>query len=240
MADTNARQQEIIRPPEAAPSPGPQEQKRERIAKVMTGASTTEALVGAGAVVLTILGLIGIFPTYMAAVASIAVGAALLSEGAGITAQYSELMSRMNGSRYETAQVGGGMTTQMLGGLAGISLGILALVGIAPEVLLPVAAIVFGGTILLGSTAPLQVESAVDRGPMESASQHRAHEAVQAAEGSRMLVGLGSAVLGILVLAGVGAAGTLTLVALLGIGAAELLGGSALGARMGMVLRSAR
>ena len=51
-------------------------------------------------------------------------------------------------------------------------------------------------------------------------------------------MGLGSVVLGILVLANVGAPLILTLVALLGLGAAELIGGSALGARMGLALRA--
>lgn len=221
--------------------PRPERGKERRIAKVMTGVSSTEALVGAGATVLGILGLVGIWPFYMAAVATIVIGAALVIEGAGIAAQYRNIMSQMNGSRYERAELGGGATNQTLGGLAGITLGILALVGVVPSTLLPVAVIVFGSAIVLGATAPRELESAVERYERyrhtESESRHVAHEAVQATEGTQVLVGLGSIVLGILVLTDVGAPAILILVALLSIGAAEFLRGSALGSRMGLALR---
>lgn len=239
MADMNVRQQEIVVPPEAGQARGPHEQRRRRTTKVIAGASTTEAIVGAGAAVLAIVGLAGIFPTAMAPIAAIAVGAALLSEGAAAAAQYSELMSRSNGSRYEGASPGAGMSTQMFGGIAGVTLGVLALLGIAPFALLSIAVIVFGASILLGTAAPMQVETMVER-HHEQEPHPVAQQAVQAAEGGRVLVGIASAVLGILVLTGVGDPLTLTLSALLTVGAAEFLGGSTLGARLGMALRSNR
>lgn len=239
MADMNVRQQEIVVPPEAGPVRGRQEQRRRRTAKVIAGASTTEAIVGAGAAVLAIVGLAGVWPTYMAAIAAIAVGAALLSEGAGAAAQYSELMTRSNGSHYEKAVTGTGMSTQMFGGLAGVTLGVLALLGIAPMTLLSVSVIVFGASVLLGTAAPMEVESMVER-RYETEPHPIAQQAVQAAEGGRVLVGIASAVLGILVLTGVGDPMILILSALLTIGAAEFLGGSTLGARLGMALRSNR
>ena len=51
----------------------------------------TEALVGAGAVILAIVGLAGLEAFYMAAIATIAVGAAFLLEGAVLMVKQAEM-----------------------------------------------------------------------------------------------------------------------------------------------------
>lgn len=196
--------------------------------EVILAGSATEAIAGAGAVVLSILGLLGVAPTIMAAIATIAVGAALIIEGGSIAAR----LSRFSNGRQKA--VGSGITTETFGGVAGVTLGILALVGIAPFTLMPIAAIVMGAAILIGAGATQQVEQAIhERGYGGEAM----HQVVDTSIGARVLVGLGVATLGVLVLVGVGAPVSLTLIAMLALGAAELLFGSALGARVANVMR---
>lgn len=223
MDSISQHEQEYVRPqtPEM-------ERRRESVARTLVGISSTEAVLGGGAAVLGILGLIGIFPVYMAAIAALGIGAAFLVEGGGIASRYSQL-SALNGRRRTAAMLGGGTSAEVLGGLGGITLGILALVGIQPMVLLPVAVIVFGGALVFGTSATARAATA-----LESYEEHErpaAQEAVRAAEGARVLVGLGAVTLGILVLADIGFPMVLTLVSMLALGGMTFLSGSALGAR---------
>ncbi len=98
---------------------------------------------------------------------------------------------------------------------------------------MPVAAIVMSGAILIGAGAEERIENVIH----ERLPHDHMHQAVNATQGARVLVGLGVGTLGVIVLAGVGAPIVLTLVALLALGAAEMLFGSAFGARMGRALR---
>ena len=95
----------------------------------------TEALVGAGAVILAIVGLAGLEAFYMAAIATIAVGAAFLLEGAVLMAKQAEMT---------TSEGTPSLSAELLGGAVGIVLGILALVGVVPTILLAVALLVYG------------------------------------------------------------------------------------------------
>ena len=56
-------------------------------------ALTTELLLALGAVVLSIIGLVGVFPTYLAAIATIGLGVMLLFEGASVVFRSYELLS---------------------------------------------------------------------------------------------------------------------------------------------------
>lgn len=197
-------------------------------AEVMLGGSTTEALAGGGAAVLAILALLGVLPLVLGSIATIAVGAALMIEGGSIAARWNRLEE---GAHYATA--GGGLTVEMLGGAAGVVLGILSLIGIASGILLPIAVLIMGGALLIGAGPAEQIEMLVHH---ETPGGEHLHQAVNATQGARVLVGLGAGTLGVLVLAGVGVPVVLTLVALLALGAAEFLFGSALGARMARAL----
>ena len=104
-----------------------------------------------------------------------------------------------------------------------MALGILALVDVDPSILVPAAVIVFGGAIVLDNarSATTLVAPRVDSlGPIATASG-----------GGELLVGVGATALGILALVG-GAPVTLSLVALLALGAATFLVGSAVGAKV--------
>lgn len=203
-------------------------------AATLAGGSSLELIGGGAAAVLAIIALTGTLPFYMTTIATIVIGGALLAHGAAVTARWTDTMRRAGDDRAEM-EIGRGVGSEFLGGAAAIVLGILALAGVMPLVLLPVAMIVVGGTILLG--APAQPEIARLAPDRDRRMSRITREAVEGTSGGMVLAGLGAIVLGILALVRVGPADTLVQVSLLAIGVALLLGGSALAARFGRRLQ---
>jgi hypothetical protein len=208
-----------------------------KAAHVAGAGAMVEGIAGLGAVVLAIIGLAGVLPGVLACIATIAIGVALLFQGGAIAARFSSRSSALSGSRVESVPLGGGMTAECLGGLAGLVLGILALVGVAPLILAAIAAIVFGSALIMGAGTAASL-SALDVGRWSGyeASQQIAREAVSAAAGMQVFVGVGSITLGILALLGL-APLILVLVAMLVLGAAVLLSGAAVSSRMLSIFR---
>ncbi len=211
--------------------------------KVIEGSSILELIAGAGAVVLPILGLVGVFPSYLGSIAFIAVGAGMMSQGGGLSAQSRSLMSGARSGNPEAVGVISGMSAEILGGAAVVALGILALLRIAPLPLMAAAAIVAGGALVLGagSTAALSSFRYGAANRLDGTQREVLRESVRAAAGADVLAGLGSIVLGILVLAGVGSGATemtLALIAALSAGGALFLNGTTIGARMTALLAS--
>jgi len=195
--------------------------------------TTAEIIGGAAVIVLTILGLANIAPNLMLAVATIAIGIAMLFEGGSIAAEYSQLVTRTADNTFQTVELGSGMTAEMIAGIAGIVLGILALLGLVPLILSAAAVIVYGVALTLSSGMTMRLN---DLKLEESTETHQraqklAHEAVTAAVGTQVLIGLTVGVLGILALVGM-APTVLVLVALLAIGTSLLLSGGAVGGRL--------
>src|SRR5919108_4582456 len=122
----------------------------ESMARTVATGAGAEAVAGGAAVVLAILGLAGLLPMVLASIAVIAAGAAFLFQGAAVTARHRRLTLEAGGGE---AGIETGMSAEIIGGLAGIALGILALLGVEMMALLAVSAIVFGGTLLFGSPA---------------------------------------------------------------------------------------
>lgn len=205
--------------------------ERQRSMKAVAGGSITEALCGAGTVVLAIIGLAGALPGYMASIATIVFGVALLAQGGSVAARYQQLLRETVPTEWDTRmELGGGMGAEMLGGAAGVVLGILGLLGLGTSVLIPIAVIVFGGTLLLGSAAAADLSS-ISAPVGHERFAHVARQATMAASGTQVLVGVTGVVLGIIALIGIDTA-TVSLVALLVMGAAGLLTGTALSSRM--------
>jgi hypothetical protein len=234
--DTHDFRDQATRPAEAERQQVLQPREEERSAEVITGGSMVEAIGGIATIVLAIVGLAGIFPVYLAGVAAIVLGAALLLQGAAVAARFSELLTETAGTRLTNRQLGGGMTAEFLGGAAGIVLGILALLYVFPGVLLAVATIVFGGVMLLGIGASSRLNALViDRtweGPEREVSRRVAGEMVSASNAAQALVGLAAIVLGILALVGIPYSLILVLVGLLCLGASVTLSGAALSGKM--------
>jgi hypothetical protein len=140
---------------------------------------------------------------------------ATIAAGAGLFFHGAAAASRWKRTNESSAGVG----VEGLGGAGGIVLGILSLIGIVPMVLLPVAAIVLGAAVLLSGP----VEPVLDR----------------SAAGIDVLCGAGAAVLGILALLHIGSVLTMTMIAMLAVGAGLLLSGGVLAARFGRRYRHA-
>ena len=217
------------------PQVEPASRPGERLREAAGAGSAAEALGGAAAVVLAIIGLAGGLPTAMMCIATIVLGGAILLDSLAITARYQHLVRDTWGSeaRSTKAEVGTGVSAESLAGIAGIVLGILALLGYMPETLCAVALIVFGGGLMLGSLARrrFHATSTEHFGAGASSTAMRAlHEATGVATGGDLLIGVGAVVLGILALLGVYPL-TLVLIGLLAVGGAVMLGGSVLGAK---------
>ncbi len=203
----------------------------ERITRgVIAGGSSIETLGGLVALVVTIAGF-SILPFQMAGIAVIALGIALFAQGLAVMSRWRDAVKRFSKTRGTRPQlIGGGVSIEAFAGLIGIVLGIIALSGVNPLVVLPAAVTVFGGALLLGgATQPDLVFLAPERNPKFA---KLTYDAIQTSGGIMVLVGVAASVLGILGLLGVGPILTLTLVALLSIGAALLFAGGALTARL--------
>jgi hypothetical protein len=210
---------------------------KESSLQYVAGGSLVEAIGGLGAVILGIVGLAGVAPQLLASVAALAIGAALLAEGGSLASRYSDLAPDFTGP-YGSQEVGTGVTAELVGGMAGVALGILAILGVEPLVLLAVAAIVFGAALLIGSTATARMNDLRQSASagMSDRARQVAREAVSGATGAQVLVGLAAVALGILALVA-GARETLILIAMLAVGGSILLTGSAVGARIMSLVR---
>jgi hypothetical protein len=198
-------------------------------------ALTTELLLALGAVVLSITGLVRVFPTYLAAIAIIGLGVMWLCEGASVVLRSYELLAEAGAiEKVDASEVSRAVTAECLAGVAGLVLGILALVGTVPLTLMAAAVITYGGMLVLTSGASIWLDrlAVADN----EVVRHLLRSLRGAAADAQLLVGLGGVVLGILALVGIKPL-TLVLVALLAIGASALLRSSALGGFMQDVFR---
>ena len=201
-------------------TPAGRSASRETTYRTSTAGSVIEALGGIGVVALAIIALAGIIPAVLAPIAVIAFGVALAAEGTSIASRYAQLV-RYDGEAVEKTEIGGGAGSEVIGGLAGIVLGILALIGMVPTVLVAAAVITFGASLLLGAGTSARLSS------MVAISGHwMAGDALTGTAGAEVMVGIGSITLGILALTGITPT-TLNLVALLTLGAGAVIEGAA-------------
>jgi hypothetical protein len=187
----------------------------------------TEALGGAAVIVLAILGLMRIDPSLLASIATIVLGAAFLVEGGALAARFMRTARRETATARES--VGGDVAMESMCGAAGIVLGILAIVGIYPMVLVPAAVIVFGAGMLSASGTAWRLTA--QQAPTSAPVRPHWFEEPFDFSGSQVLIGFAGIVLGILALAGYVPL-VLSLVALLALGFGILLGGSWMASRL--------
>jgi hypothetical protein len=206
--------------------------------KIVRGGTVAEGVAGGIGIVLAILGLLYILPQMMLPIATIVLGVAFLLEGGAIASRFSKLLSETAKGRFETSELGVGLTTEFIGGIATVILGILALLRIAPSILMPVSAIVFGATLLFGSGVTARLNHLEEpKSEDYRAFREVAHEAVTVATGVRILLGLSAVVLGIIALSGISWM-ILSLVSLLCVAVSDVTNGSALAAKMMGALHS--
>lgn len=195
-----------------------------RTVVVVESGATLEVLTGLGAVTLTVIGIDGYRSLMMAAVATLLLGIALVMQGGAIASRWRAMLRRLDGIRYDRAELIGGIGTEVFGGVVGVVVAIVALAGVVPRVMIPVAVIVYGAALLLGGAVQPELANLGGR-------DDRA-QAVEASGGIMVIVGIAAAVLGILALLEVGPAIVLALIALLCVGGALTFAGGALAARL--------
>jgi hypothetical protein len=192
-----------------------------------------DALGGVAAIVLAIVGLAGVRPEALASIATIVFGAALLIQGGAMLSEFAQV--EMAAADERLAASGGGISVLFLVGVAGVVLGVLALVGLYAPILTGAAVIAFGAALLLSSLAVwrLLTSPSIATRFETSAPIVRivASEMAAGSTGMQAMAGLAVIVLGILAVCGVYAQ-PLTLIAFLLAGAAILLTGSALSGTM--------
>lgn len=201
-------------------------------AEVILGGALAETLTGAGVVVVSIIGLAGFLPMVMLSIATIGLGMSFLFEGGAVSSRLSNLLSEFSEGRVDIAELGGGLSAEFIAGFGGITLGILSLVGVVPTILTPIAAIAFGLALVIGSG----VKARLNHLSISNRSEHKlvreiAREALIAASGVEILVGMSAIALGVLGIVRIVPV-TLSLVAILSVGGMVLLSGTALGGRM--------
>ncbi len=192
-----------------------------------------DAIGGIATIVLAIIALSGVHPEVILPIAVIVFGAALLIQGGTMLSEYASIIFPAGSTSGSSEQFGvGSLSTLFLVGVAGIVLGILALLGIKADVLSAVAVIAFGGALLLSSNAVrhlymLQSSSTRSGAAPRAGTELLAGEMASGSAGVQMLAGLAAVVLGILGVVGI-YPNVLLLAALIVLGATVILTGSAL------------
>lgn len=199
-------------------------------AAVVATTSGMSSLGSIGAGVLAIIGLCGLAPFYMASIAAIVLGGSLIMSGLGITAEYKMLISSTAGKDFEW--LGGGLTIELLGGVAALVLGILALIGMESMLLLSVDAIALGVVLFFSSSAMARLNNLKIASSGVDESAHKfAYAVVASSLDTQVVIGGAATVLGILAVIGIRPM-LLVLIAFLCVGAALAFSGAALTGRM--------
>jgi hypothetical protein len=197
-----------------------------------------DALGGIATIVLAIIGLSGVKPDVLVSIATIVFGAALLIQAGAMLSEFAQIETMPEAN---VAAGGGGLSSLFLVGVAGIVLGVLALLGLQAAMLTSVAVIAFGAALVLSSSAVWQLLTSRSvavrfqtRAPMVRLI---ASEVAAGSAGVQAMTGLAVIVLGILAVCGV-FTGPLTLIALLVAGGSLVLTGSTLSGTMIGFMRS--
>lgn len=203
-----------------------------RLAMAFLGGSSAELIGGVAAIVLTILGLSNVAPGFMVTIATIVLGGAFLLQGGAVAAEYRDIMMRTSNTDLSRSEWGGGMSADIVAGVAGIVLGVLGLIGIATQVLIGAAVITFGAALAMsyGTVQGLNDLRLELHDELAPSTKRVARQALVGAAGTQVLVGVGVIVLGILTLVDI-APMELSLISLLIVGASLVISGSAVGGR---------
>jgi hypothetical protein len=181
----------------------------------------TEGAAGVAVIVLAIVALAGVSTHVLASIAAIVIGGGLMMQAMNSAAeQFRPLAVPATAVAVQRTELSGDVLVDCLCGVAGIVLGILALVGAGGTALLSAALIVYGGALLVGGAASARLPGLV------------------APSGMEMLIGLAAVVLGIISVLMAGAA-MLVLIGFLAVGAALLLVSAAFGNAVTQFFRTA-
>jgi hypothetical protein len=193
--------------------------------------SAFELFTGGLGAMAAIVGIANYHPVYMGALATIAIGFSLLAQGGTLAARWQAADHIASKERTEAIGIG----TEVIGGFAGVALGALALLGVVPQVLLPVAMIVVGAALLFGGPAQPQI---ADAAPGSGRHRFRAtRDALRTSSSVMVTAGLAGIVLGVLALALERYVLVLALIAMLAVAGGLIVAGGAVTARFGRRVR---
>lgn len=178
----------------------------------------TEGAAGIAVIVLAIIALSGTSTVTFAAIVTIIIGVGLMVQAFNSAAEVSKALTPANA---HAADLGGEVLVDCACGITGIVLGILALVGIRPEYLVPAALIVFGGALLLSGAIAARPR-AVGTVTGSTETPVVTYRGSAATSGMEVLVGIAAIVLGILSLVYL-TSWVLVLVGFIAVGAAMLM-----------------
>lgn len=186
-----------------------------------------DAVGGVATVVLAIVALAGIHADVLTSIAVIVFGAALMIQGGAMLSEYAQISMP---ARISAEQFGAGsLSSVFLVGAAGIVLGVLALIGIAPVTLTSIAVIAFGAALVISSNSVRHLyllrSAAMRSMAVQGGAQSLAGEMASGSAGVQLLAGLAGIVLGILAVTGTSPV-ILMLSALIVLGATVVLTGS--------------
>jgi MFS family permease len=201
----------------------------------IVAASVIQAIIGVGVATIAILGLAHLASIVFVSIAAIAVGTAVMFQGGMISARYHVAVSEEERNEYGRkvrgwAQVG----VMYLAGIAGITLGILSLLGFVPTVLVPAALVALGISLLFGSavSARLNAKDMVRfSGEAEKQEMEMLRERGLFSAGVQSVAGVAAVGLGVLALAMVFPI-ELSLIAVLALGFGLFLNGAVLSRMM--------
>jgi hypothetical protein len=198
---------------------------------ILIGGSLAETVAGIGAIVLSILALLGFLTDILLAVSVIAIGGSFLMTSSSMVSQFTGLIRQKTRTTFEVGGMAVGLAVMFSTGVGGTALGVLSLLGMVPNILLPIAAIGYGFALLFG----LGVQSRLSDLEMQCGVHHDigrvARQVSFAGSGIHVLFGLGAMTLGVLSLVGI-APVMLTLIAMLAVGGATLFSGAVVSERM--------
>ncbi|HVW29776.1 MAG TPA: hypothetical protein VHC69_30640 [Polyangiaceae bacterium] len=205
--------------------------ERNKLGAVVGGGASVEAIAGLAAVTLAVLALAGVLSFYMLTIAMIVAGAALLVDGISVGAAYRELRRAhaVQEGKRDLVPVSTGLSAQVLGGAIAVIVGILGLLGSFSATMTAIAVIVLGTALLVGAMTHDELDwSALALHDPSASARPAIRRTLRIAEFSAAIV-VFLGVLSLVAIAGPtgGAPFTLILIALLGIGIAEFLDGSA-------------
>jgi hypothetical protein len=179
-------------------------------------APLAEAIGGIATIVLAILGLANVAEGYLVPIVAILFGAVMLIYGTNIALALSEVAAH-------SRSLGTGPSAVLLAGAAGIVLGILALLGMHANTLIPASVIVYGAAMMLSGSASLQLQALGS----QQTGEHASGEMFAGGAGVQTLGGLVAIVLGLLSLTG-GNSPVLVMVAFLVLGSMIVISRAAL------------
>lgn len=183
----------------------------------------TEGAAGVAVIVLAIIALAGTSVEALASIATIVIGVGLMVQAFNSAAEETKMMTADTTASRQQAAFGGEVMVDLMCGIAGVVLGILALVGISTVHLVPAALIVFGGALLLSGVMSMRPR-AFSTANAAGQTQLVSYQGSAAVSGMEILIGLAAIVLGMLsVIFAATVSWVLVLVGFIAVGAALLL-----------------